>query len=57
MMMTKDYMQDFMATYDQLRDELLNDDIIAGQPEFAKQHLKRVSGHEPYFKYLPQILV
>ena len=35
-------MQEFLRVYNVLRDELLNDEIIAGQPTFAKEHLKKV---------------
>lgn len=35
-------LQEFLRVYDVLRNELLDDKLIKGQPAFAKEHLKRV---------------
>lgn len=34
--------QDFLAVFDTLRDELVNDSLIAGQPEFSKAWMQRM---------------
>lgn len=37
------YMQEFLAVFEQLRDEIVVDDLLAGQPESSKQWITEVS--------------
>ena len=34
--------QDFMKVYEILREELLTDDLIAGQPSFSAEYMRKV---------------
>ena len=34
--------QDFLKVFEQLRDEIVNDDLLDGQPESSKQWVKEV---------------
>lgn len=39
------YLQEFLKVFDQLRDELVHDDLLGdGQPEQTKEWMKRVRG-------------
>jgi len=35
-------MQEFLKVFEQLRDELIDDDLLAGQPEESKTWVERV---------------
>ena len=35
--------QEFMRVYEVLREELMADDLIAGQPSFSAEYMKKVS--------------
>jgi hypothetical protein len=37
--------QSFLAVYEKLRDELVNDGLLGDQPAFAKAYMKEVSGN------------
>lgn len=38
-------LQEFMRVYDILREELLADDLIAGQPSFSAEYMRKVRLH------------
>ncbi len=36
-------LQEFMKVYDALREELMSDELIAGQPSFSAEYMRKVS--------------
>ncbi len=37
-------MQDFLKVFEQLRDEIVNDEFLGAQPDFAKKWMEEVGG-------------
>jgi hypothetical protein len=37
-------LQDFLKVFDQLRDEIVNDELLGAQPDFAKKWMEEVGG-------------
>lgn len=42
--MPSSLLQEFLKVFEQLRDEIVNDELLAGQPEASKQWVKEVGG-------------
>lgn len=40
--------QEFLQVFETLKNELVNDPLIAGQPDFAQKWLQRVRSFKPY---------
>jgi hypothetical protein len=39
---TATHLQEFLKVFEQLRDEIVNDEVLAGQPESSKKWVKEV---------------
>lgn len=46
--------QEFMRVYEVLREELLVDDLIAGQPKFSADHMRKVN---PFILQWSQVFI